>query len=104
MDARLGDIFRHWYGKYRETHGVGPHQHKAALSIMACGTAVMGGHVEYCENGDYERLQYYSCRHRSCPRCNSALRAKWLEGVESRLLNCAHFHAVFALPHELIGL
>ena len=47
------------------------------------------------------RLWCNSCKHRSCPQCSALPTERWLERTRSRLLNCAHYHVVFTLPHEL---
>jgi hypothetical protein len=50
------------------------------------------------------RIQYHSCRHRSCAQCSRLPRAQWAEQQAARLLACDHYHVVFTLPHELLAL
>lgn len=79
-------------------------QRKAASNIMNCRTALMGGRVHQCpsrEEGHDQCILYNSCHYRNCPQCNLMPRLKWLEKMQSRLLNCAHRQVVFTVPHEL---
>ncbi len=101
MDANIQSIFQQHFSAYTESHRLPLDQHKAAHAIMVCGTPAMGGHIEHCPDDDYEVRQHHSCRHRSCPRCNNALKTDWLDKVEQRLLPVEHFHVIFTLPHEL---
>jgi len=55
----------------------------------------------YCCPEDGERKEiYHSCRNKGCTVCGERKQATWLETQKERLLNCAHFHLVFTLPHE----
>ena len=65
--------------------------------------ASAGGHEQRYPEGHYSRTRYHSCRHRSCPRCAERSRQLWLKQERERLLGCDHFHAIFTVPHELIG-
>jgi hypothetical protein len=76
-------------------------QYRAALALRACRTAVLGGHVQRCPNGHLERVWYNSCRHRACPQCNGVAKEQWLERTRARLIDCAHWHVVFTIPHQL---
>lgn len=67
---------------------------------MDCCTAKLGGHVRRFENGHIDGVWYNSCRHRSCRQCNRLHRARWLEKQKARLLEGAHGHIVFTIPHE----
>lgn len=69
--------------------------------ILACNTAVLGGHVVTCENGHTVSVSYNSCRHRFCPRCSFHRVQGWLERQVKTLLGCAHHHVIFTVPHEL---
>jgi len=70
-------------------------------AIETCRTAALGGHLERCDQCDYERPAYNSCRNRHCPKCQAMDRAAWLERRRAELLPVPYFHAVFTLPHEL---
>jgi hypothetical protein len=69
--------------------------------LSVCRTAALGGHVQRCPNGHVERVWYNSCRHRACPQCNGLAKEQWLERTRARLIECAHWHVVFTIPHEL---
>jgi len=76
-------------------------QYRAARALSACRTAKLGAHVQRCPNGHVERVWYNSCRHRACPQCNGLAKEQWLERTRARLIDCAHWHVVFTIPHEL---
>jgi hypothetical protein len=76
-------------------------QYRAARALSVCRTAKLGGHVQRCPNGHVERVWYNSCRHRACPQCNGLAKEQWLERTRARLIDCAHWHVVFTIPHEL---
>ena len=78
-------------------------QYRAALALRSCRTAVLGGHVQRCPNGHVERVWYNSCRNRACPQCNGLARERWLERTRARLIDCAHWHVIFTIPHQLNG-
>lgn len=79
-------------------------QIKALEKLSVCRTAKLGGHAQYCENGHLDGVWYNSCKHRSCPQCQSMAKAEWLENVQRLLLNCPHQHVIFTVPHELNSL
>ena len=97
-------IFQEGYAEFERGHPLSRQAREAAWRLMNCRTAVMGGHVEFCEEGHFERNHYNSCRHRLCPQCSFAQNQKWLEFQKERLLECAHYHVIFTLPHELNAL
>lgn len=68
---------------------------------MACRTAALGGHCQYCPEGHFEKRFYNSCGHRSCPQCAFLRMASWLEQQKARLLACPHTHIIFTIPEEL---
>jgi hypothetical protein len=76
-------------------------QVKAARALRNCRSAALGGHVQRCPNGHVERVWYNSCRHRACPQCNALAKEQWLERTRARLIECAHWHVVFTIPHQL---
>jgi len=77
---------------------------KAAEAIMYCRTLEQGYNVLSCPNGHEDKIQTHSCRHRSCPMCADKSRHDWIESQKKRLLNCAHYHVIFTLPHEYLNL
>lgn len=103
MPTLQGILHRH-FKPYRETHRLSVAQRRAGESLSACRTAALGGHVSRCPNGHIERVWYNSCRHRACPQCNALARERWLAKMRSRLIECAHHHLIFTIPHELNAL
>ena len=79
-------------------------QYRAARALSVCRTAALGGHVQRCPNGHLERVWYNSCRHRACPQCNGLAKEQWLERTRARLIDCAHWHVVFTIAHQLNAL
>jgi hypothetical protein len=67
-------------------------------AITACRTAVLGGHVEQCDDCGTTRIAYNSCRNRHCPKCQGLARAEWLAHRQAELLPVPYFHVVFTLP------
>jgi hypothetical protein len=70
-------------------------------AIESCRTSALGGHVEHCDQCDFERHAYNSCRNRHCPKCGGLAKARWLDARRTDLLPVPYFHNVFTLPHEL---
>ncbi len=87
--------------EYLRTHKLPLYQLKGVSSLLKCRTSVMGGHALYCDNGHFNGCWYNSCGHRSCAQCGALKRVRWQAKVESILLDSAHHHWVFTLPHEL---
>lgn len=94
-------IMKSGYEAYEKVHRLPAHVRKAAQALMRCRTAELGGHMQVCPEGHYERHWYNSCRHRVCPQCNWLQIEDWLARQKERLLSCAHYHMVFTIPHEL---
>jgi len=76
-------------------------QYRAASALRNYRTAALGGHVQRCPNGHVERVWYNSCRNRACPQCNGLARERWLQRTRARLIDCAHWHVIFTIPHQL---
>lgn len=104
MTIHLQKIFNAHFPRYAKAHRLPLKHLKAANAIMQCRTDAMGGHVQYCSEGHETKIQYHSCRHRSCPRCAALPKAKWAHNQCARLLRCDHYHVVFTLPHEFLSL
>ena len=102
MDATLQNVFNTRFDQYQQTHALALKHHKAAKAIRQCRTAAMGGHIQRCPDNHEEHVQYHSCKHRSCPRCQALAKARWVEQQQARLLACDHYHVIFTLPHELL--
>jgi len=78
-----------------------PVKHLQAIdAIVNCRTADRGTSVYHCAAEDKTVSVHHACKHRSCWLCAQKRRHAWVEVQQSRLLNCAHFHAVFTLPEE----
>jgi Putative transposase/Transposase zinc-binding domain len=76
-------------------------QLKAFRAIQNCRTAALGGHLDACPGCGYQAISYNSCRNRSCPKCQTQARERWLAARERELLSTPYFHVVFTVPHEL---
>jgi len=76
-------------------------QQRAGWALRKCRTGALGGHVQRCPNGHVERVWYNSCRNRACPQCNGLARERWLQRTQARLIECAHWHVIFTIPHQL---
>ena len=77
---------------------------KAAQAIMQCRTSALGYRTYRCPNAHEDKQVFHSCRHRSCPLCAEKARHDWVEKQKRRLLDCAHYHVIFTLPHEYLVL
>ena len=103
----VADVFRHCGPAYRQTHAASlcRGQLRAMSAIERCRTAALGGHVEQCDRCGHQRITYNSCRHRTCPKCQSLARAQWLEDRQAELLNgVEYFHVVFTLPEQIAAI
>lgn len=99
----VADVFRRYGKAYRQQHGASMSmaQRRVMTAIEVCRTAVLGGHLERCDQCGYERNAFNSCRDRHCPKCQSLARAQWIEDRQSELLECPYFHVVFTVPEEI---
>ena len=99
--ATIQGIMKAGFTAYERLHKLPHHVRKAACALMKCRTAELGGHMQVCPEGHYERHWYNSCKHRMCPQCNWLQIEQWLSRQNERVLKCAHYHMIFAPPHEL---
>ena len=97
----LQTILQLGYAAYERKHRLPDYVRRAVWAILACRTAVLGGHVQACPEGHVERIWDHSCRHRMCPPCAWVQVERWLTKQKGRLLACEHYHVIFTLPHEL---
>lgn len=97
----LGTIVRSRGASFLCSHSTSSAQRKALWAIAACRTPVLGGQRQQCDRCGYEHIQWHSCRTRSCPLCQGAARAAWVEQRQSELLPVPYFHVVFTVPEEL---
>jgi hypothetical protein len=93
-------IFRRHGEAFRQAHAghLGGVERRIMGAITACRTAVLGGHVEQCDDCGATRIAYKSCRNRHCPKCQGLARAQWLAERQAELLPVPYFHVVFTLP------
>ena len=101
QQVELADIFRLYADDYRRFFAVSYQQLKVMRHIQICRTAVLGGHVQQCDQCAFEQIAYNSCRDRHCPKCQTLTKEQWLNDRKAELLGCGYFHLVFTLPHEL---
>jgi len=104
MDRAIQQLFRQHFPEYATHHRLSLREHRAAQRIIDCRTAKLGGHIERCPEGHFQRAHYNSCKHRSCAQCNALQTERWLERQKGRLLDCPHHHLIFTVAHELIPL
>jgi len=100
----LQQILHLGYAAYARTHALPDYVRRAVWAMLACRTAVLGGHVQACPEGHIERVWYNACRHRLCPQCAWLQIERWLTTPKARLLACEHYHVIFTMPHELNAL
>jgi hypothetical protein len=102
----VADIFRQIGPAYREQHAdaLSRGQRRAMRDIERCRTAALGGHVEQCDACGHQRISFNSCRSRHCPKCQSLVRAQWLEDRQAELLPVEYFHVVFTMPQEIAAI
>jgi hypothetical protein len=101
--VEVADIIRAHGEDYRQARGgkLTSAEEYVLRSLAACRTAVLGGHLEECQECGQRRPAYNSCGNRHCPKCQAAARAQWLDAQRANLLPVPYFHVVFTLPHEL---
>ena len=97
----LQKIMELGYPAYERGHALPDFVRRAVRAILACRTFLLGGHVQACPDGHFERVWYNSCKHRMCPLCAFLQVERWLCQWKARLLGCDHYHVIFTLPHEL---
>lgn len=101
MKRTLGAIFRHHFAGYSQQHRLPLYMYRAAYWLSHCRTITLGGHIIRCPAGHVEHASYNSCHQRYCPQCQGLATERWLQAQKARLLNCAHHHLIFTIPHEL---
>jgi hypothetical protein len=102
----VADVFRRYGEAYRQQHGASMSvgQRRVMTAIEVCRTAVLGGHLERCDQCSYERNAFNSCRDRHCPKCQCLARAQWIEDRQTELLAVPYFHVVFTVPAEVAAI
>ncbi len=94
----IADIFNE-YGYLLS--GLSTEQYKVVQAIKNCRTSFLGGHKLKCNDCNYQKNAYNSCRNRHCPKCGFTARTQWIEKRSEELLPCPYFHVVFTVPSEL---
>lgn len=97
----LADIVRTHRSDLEGTVALSVAQRRVLTDVAQCRTAVLGGHLDVCDDCGHERPSYNSCRNRHCPKCQALAQERWIERQRQRLLDAPHFHVVFTLPAEL---
>ena len=97
----LQAVFDRFLDDFKQHHPLSPDQERACHPIEQCRTEALGGLQQQCEHCGYETSQFYSCRDRHCPKCQSLARAKWLEQRKAELLPVQYFHVVFTVPEQI---
>src|ERR1043165_8420987 len=75
----VADIVRAHGEEFRQAHAasLSPRQKRALRNIELCRTAVLGGHLEQCDQCGHQRNAYNSCADRNCPKCQSLAPANY---------------------------
>src|SRR5215831_3901053 len=102
----VADVMRKAGDRFRDRYGasVSWPQIKVLEAIARCRTAALGGHRDLCSRCGYQAISYNSCRIRSCPKCQTNAREKWLHRRQQELLPVGYYHLVFSVPHSLLPL
>ena len=75
---------------------------KVLRAIARCRTAALGGHLDECTRCAHRApISYNSCRDRHCPKCQTAVRERWIAARRRELLPTRYLHVVFTLPRHL---
>jgi hypothetical protein len=102
--AGLAEVLATFGPDYLATTALPRGAAKVWRAILACRTAVLGGHIDTCDNCGASRHVYHSCRNRHCPQCQTRAKEAWLAARRREVLPVPYFHLVFTLPHALNGL
>lgn len=100
----LADIFNRYLDQFLQSHKISFLQRKVVRAIQVCRTKALGGHKRECDRCGYVEQSYNSCRDRHCPKCQGALRIKWVNARLHELLPVPYYHVVCTLPHTLNSL
>jgi hypothetical protein len=102
----VADIFRQIGPAYRQEHAdsLSRGQRRVMTDTERCRTAALGGHLEQCDACGHQRIAFNSCRDRHCPKCQSLVRAQWLQDRQAELLPVEYFHVVFTVPQQIAAI
>ena len=99
--SEVADIFREYGDAYRRKRKLPSRMLKAMSAIESCRTAILGGHIDECDECGHIKVSYNSCRNRHCPKCQSLAKERWLIARKNDLLPVEYFHIVFTIPDIL---
>jgi hypothetical protein len=104
--CELADVVRAYGKQFAERYGhlLDSDAWRVLHAIENCRTAILGGHVEACDQCGHRVISYNSCRDRHCPKCQGSSRERWLAERNAELLPVPYFHVVFTLPQQLAPL
>jgi hypothetical protein len=104
--CEVADVVRAFGKQFAEQYGhlLDSDTWRVLHAIENCRTAILGGHVDVCDQCGHRVISYNSCRDRHCPKCQGALRERWLAERTAELLPVPYFHVVFTLPQQLAPL
>jgi hypothetical protein len=97
----IAQLFSRFGEEFVSRHPQPLENHSFIHLIQSCRTAKLGGHVQKCDQCDYAKPVYNSCRCRMCPKCQSLKRERWVAARKKEILPCKYFHGVFTVPHSL---
>ncbi len=103
---RLSDFFDQNWETYVKSpqHYITREQYKAVAAIRVCRTEALGiDHYVCQECGEISKV-YHSCKNRFCPTCSWKDTLDWADKMKDQMLDLAHRHVVFTLPHQLNNL
>lgn len=98
QSIEIADIFSRHASDFLKRKKLCPIQLKTYNDIIKCRTAELGGHKSYCNNCNYTKQAYNSCRNRHCPKCQFVKKAQWVDKLTGNLPPVKHFHLVFTIP------
>src|SRR5207244_727998 len=86
----VAEVFRRYGEAYRRTHAghLGRVERRVMGAIVACRTAALGGHAEYCEECGLLRCAYDSC---ATGTAQSARASHAPSGLPSAKPNCCRY-------------
>ena len=100
----VADILRAYAGRFleRSRARISWPQHKVLRAIERCRTAALGKHRDRCSKcGEDLGWSFNSCRNRHCPKCQVAVRNRWVSARTGELIPVTYYHVVFTVPHQL---
>ena len=99
----LQTLLNRYLTRYRQHHRLDRRRLQVLSHLQACRSEAMGGVVLHCEPCGQERLHYYACRDRHCPRCQWQASQQWVQKQLRSQLPVNYHHLVFTLPEALNG-